>query len=92
MNTFAVLLLRLVNLLFTLYSAAIIIRAFLSWFNIGYTNPLGRFLFEVTEPLLAPLRRYVPIIGGLDFTPMVALVLLWLAESLLRTLILALFR
>lgn len=92
MNTFAVLLLRLVNLLFTLYSAAIIIRAFLSWFNVSYSNPLGRFLFEITEPLLAPLRRYVPIIGGLDFTPMVALVLLWLAESLLRTLILALFR
>ncbi|MCX7681563.1 MAG: YggT family protein [Anaerolineae bacterium] len=91
MNPFATLLLRLTNLAFTLYSAAIIIRAFLSWFNVSYHHPVGRFLFEITEPLLAPLRRYVPIIGGFDFTPMVALVLLWLAESLLRVLILALF-
>jgi YggT family protein len=88
----ATLLLRLVNLVFTLYSAAIIVRAFLSWFNISSHNQLARFLYEITEPLLAPLRRYVPVIGGLDFTPMVALVILWLVESLLSSLILALFR
>ncbi len=88
----ATLLLRLVNLVFTLYSAAIIVRAFLSWFNLSSHNKLVRFLYEITEPLLAPLRRYVPVIGGLDFTPMVALVILWLVESLLSSLILALFR
>ena len=50
-----------------------------------------RFLIRVTEPVLAPLRRYIPPMGGLDFTPMVALILLWIVEQLLRMLIVALF-
>jgi len=85
------LLLRLLNLLFTLYSFAIIARALLSWFRISRYHPVARFLIEITEPVLAPLRRYIPPVGGLDFTPMVALILLWILEQMLRTLILALY-
>ena len=85
------LLLRLVNLAFTLYSFAIIARSLLPWFRISYYHPVMRFLIRVTEPVLAPLRRYIPPMGGLDFTPMAALLLLWLAEQLLRMLIVALF-
>ena len=84
-------LLRLINLAFTLYSLAIIARSLLPWFRISYYHPVMRFLIRITEPVLAPLRRYVPPMGGLDFTPMVALLLLWLAEQLLRMLIVALF-
>ena len=84
-------LLRLINLLFTIYSFAIIIRSLLPWFGISYYRPVMRFLVQITEPILAPLRRYIPPVGGLDFTPMVALLLLWLAEQLLRMLILAMF-
>ncbi len=87
----AVALLRLINLLFTLYSFAIIARALLPWFRIGYYHPVMQFLLQITEPLLAPLRRYIPPMGGLDFTPMVALLVLWLVEQLLQMLILALF-
>lgn len=86
------LLLRLMNLLFTLYSLAFIARVFLSWFRISPYHPLARFLIQITEPLLAPLRRYIPPMGGLDFTPMVALLILTLVERLLRQLIVALFR
>jgi len=84
-------LLQLVNLLFTFYTLAIIARALLPWFRISYYHPVMRFLIRITEPVLAPLRRYVPPVGGLDFTPMLALFLLWLAERLLRALIIAIF-
>lgn len=74
---------QLVHLLFTLYSIAIIIRVLLSWFRVSYYHPAVHFLYQITEPLLAPLRRYIPPMGGLDFTPMVALILLWIAEQML---------
>jgi len=83
-------LLSLINLLFTLYSFAIIVRAFLPWLGVDIYHPVMRFLIAITEPLLAPLRRYVPLLGGLDFTPMVALILLWIMERLLRIVLLAL--
>lgn len=84
-------LLRVINLAFTLYTLAFIARSLLSWFRVDPYHPLARFLFQITEPILAPLRRYIPPIGGVDFTPWAALAILWIAEILLRTLILALF-
>jgi YggT family protein len=75
---------RTIGLVFSLYSLAIILRAFLPWFGVGYYHPVLRFCVRVTEPLLAPLRRVVPSVGGLDLTPMVALLALWLVEMALR--------
>jgi YggT family protein len=80
----------LISLFFTLYTLAFIARAFLSWMRISYYHLVARFLIQITEPVLAPLRRYIPPVGGLDFTPMVALLILWFVEQLLRTLLLAL--
>jgi YggT family protein len=87
----AAFLLQLINWVFTLYSFAFIIRAFLSWFRVDYYHPVVRFLIQITEPPLMLLRRYIPPVGGLDFTPMVALMALWFIERLLRTVILTLF-
>lgn len=87
----AAFLLQLISWIFALYSFAFIARALLSWFRVSYYHPVARFLIQITEPLLAPLRRYIPPTSGLDFTPMVALLILWIVERLLRTLILALF-
>lgn len=84
-------LLSLTRLVFALYSFAFIARALLSWFRTSYYHPVAHFLIQITEPLLAPLRRYIPPAGGMDFTPMVALLILWLVEQLLRTLIVVLF-
>jgi len=84
-------LLRLVDLVFTLYTLAFIARALLSWFRISYYHPVARFLIQITEPVLAPLRRFIPPMGGLDVTPMVALFILWFVEQLLKALIVALF-
>jgi len=83
-------LLRFINLLFTLYSLAIFARVLLPYLRVDRYHPVVRFLIQITDPLLVPLRRYIPPVSGLDFTPMVALLILWLIEQLLRTLILSL--
>jgi len=74
-------LLALINLLFTAYSLAVIVRSFLPWFGVSYYHPLMRFLIEITEPLLAPLRHVIPPVGGLDFSPMVALLIIWAVQQ-----------
>jgi YggT family protein len=83
-------LLRFVNLLFTLYSLAIFARVLLPYLRVDPYHPVVIFLIRITDPLLVPLRRYIPPVSGLDFTPMVALLIIWLIEQLLRTLILSL--
>jgi YggT family protein len=65
-----------VDLLFTVLIFAIIGRALLSWFNVGPDHPIGRLLYEITEPILGPLRKVIPRIGMIDITPIVAILLL----------------
>ena len=55
---------------------AIFARSIISWFPIDPRNPLVRILNEITEPILAPLRRVIPRIGLIDITPMVAIIVL----------------
>lgn len=62
---------------------AIIIRALVTWFPISPDNPIIRILDEVTEPIMAPLRRIVPRLGMIDITPIVALLLLQLLDQIL---------
>jgi len=82
--------LRFINLAFTLYEFAIIARALLPWFRVDPYHPVMRFLIQITEPLLAPIRRNLPTMGGLDFSPMVALLILWAVELLLQRVVLML--
>ena len=62
---------------------AIIIRALLSWFSIGGVQPVFRLLVEITEPVLAPIRRVLPTAGMLDFSPLVALLLIQVISGIL---------
>jgi YggT family protein len=77
-------LLYFVSTLFFILQFAIIIRALMSWFNPSPENPIVRLVMEITEPVLAPLRRIVPKIGMIDITPIVAILLLNVIESMLR--------
>jgi YggT family protein len=64
---------------------AIFVRVILSWTGIDPRNPLIEMLDQITEPILAPLRRIVPHFGMIDITPMVAMILLWfLAQAVAR--------
>lgn len=68
-----------VDLLFQILILAIIARALLSWFPVRPGNPfyaLAVILHQITEPILAPLRRIIPMIGMIDISPLVAILLL----------------
>ena len=68
-------------------SIAIFLRAILSWFALDPRNPLVQVLDQVTEPILAPLRRVIPRVGMIDITPLVAIILLqFLAQAVARSL------
>ncbi|MEO7970953.1 MAG: YggT family protein, partial [bacterium] len=64
-----------------LYSLLIFVRIILSWGTVGYQNRMMRFLINVTEPLLGPLRRYVPPVGAFDISPIIAFVIIWLMQA-----------
>ncbi len=57
---------------------AILIRSLLSWFPIDREGPVVRMIAAITDPILEPLRRVIPPLGMIDFTPMVAMILLFL--------------
>ena len=82
------LLYRVIDAVFWLLNLAILLRVLFSWINADPYSPLVRLVNQVTEPLLAPLRRHIPPLGGLDITPMVAIVIL---DLLRRVLITAIF-
>lgn len=67
--------------LISIYILLIVIRIIFSWGGIGYTNRVMRFLMDVTEPLLGPLRRIIPPLGMMDISPIVAFLILWLFQQ-----------
>lgn len=76
-----------ISILSFVLSAAIIIRALMSWFMPAGGGSLGRVLMDVTEPILAPIRRVLPPVGGIDFSPILALILVQVISSVLNGLI-----
>ena len=80
------LLITLIQMLFSVYSFIIIARAFLSMAGMDYYNPVMRFIYDITEPLLAPIRRYA-VVGMWDLSPIVALILLTIVEQIVIVLI-----
>ncbi len=74
---------QLIDLAITIYMVTIIAEAILSWFQQGGHHPVMVLLHQLNEPLLAPARRIIPSISGIDLSPLVVLVLLQLASMLL---------
>jgi len=65
------------------YTVAILLYALLSLLTQGQYHPLGALLAAICEPVLTPLRRVIPPVGGLDFSPLVVLLLLQAAKMLI---------
>ena len=63
------------------YTLLMFIRIILSWGRANYRSGLMRFLVNVTDPLLLPLRRVVPPVGMFDISPIVAFIILWLIQT-----------
>jgi YggT family protein len=70
------LLYRIVDLAFWLFNLAILLRVLLSWIQPGPSGPVVYWIYRITEPLLEPLRRVIPPFGGIDITPVIALMVL----------------
>jgi YggT family protein len=68
--------LRLLATLLDGYSLVVLAAVVMSWAQVGRQHPLARLVYDLTEPALAPLRRVLPAVGGLDFSPMVLLLIL----------------
>ena len=81
-NNFLGALAVLVDLILSAYMWVIIGRAIISWVNADPYNPIVRILYDITEPLLSRIRRVVPIMGGgLDFSPMILIMIIFFLRS-----------
>lgn len=69
-----------------LLTGAIIVRVLFSWFAMGggvAGGPVVRLLDDITEPILAPLRRVIPLLGTIDLSPIIAIILINFISSLI---------
>lgn len=71
MNPFA----ELVSIIINIYIDIVLLRFFLQYFRADFYNPLSQFVVKATDPLIKPVRKVVPGLGGLDIS---SLVLAWL--------------
>lgn len=69
--------------LIDLYSLVVLAAVIVSWIQLSPYHPIAKVLGNLTEPALAPIRKIIPPMGGLDITPMVLLVLLQLIKGML---------
>lgn len=77
----------LVQQAFQLYELLIIVRLILSWFQPRTYHPAIRLLYNLTEPVLAPARRLIPPMGGIDFSPIIVFIVLgWVRGVVVRIL------
>lgn len=84
MGNFIVALAKIIDLVLSIYLWIIIIQALLSWVNPDPYNPIVRFLYRVTEPVLAPIRRLMPGRGmGIDFSPLIVILIIYFLQFFL---------
>jgi len=92
MGGFLVPVIEVLDAVLAIYMWLVIIQAIASWliaFNVlnTYSRPVAMildFLYRVTEPVLRPIRQFVPSIGGLDVTPVILFLVIWFLRMELR--------
>ena len=90
LSNFLVAAARILNILLTILYWLILIRALISWVNPDPHNPIVQFLYKTTDPILYPIRRFLPLVFrfGIDISPIIAfLAIMFLKSFLVRTLI-----
>ena len=76
----------IVNAVYWVFTLSLLARVLFSWINIDRSNPLypiASLAYHITEPLLAPIRRVLPTMGTLDFSPMLAIILVAIIRGIL---------
>jgi YggT family protein len=74
---------EMISLIINIFLFAILIQVIMSWVNPSGYNPVIKLIHGLTEPLLAPVRRRMPDMGGLDLSPMIVMIGLVVLEMLL---------
>ena len=89
LGNFIMALVKIVDMALSLYMWIIIARALISWVNPDPYNPIVHFLYRVTEPVMAPIRRWLPLRGlGIDISPIIVIAaIIFLQNFLLKSLI-----
>lgn len=73
-----------IRIAFNVYSFILIARIIMSWMpNLNRYQPVIRFIYEMSDPYLNIFRRFIPPFGGMDFSPIVALIVLSVIENLI---------
>ena len=77
--------LQIISLLLQLFELALLARIVLSWFpNVDRSNPIIQFLFDITEPVLRPIRDMLPPGGMFDFSPLIVFLIIQVLATVLR--------
>jgi YggT family protein len=74
---------EMLEMIFNIFIYSILALVILSWVNPNGYNPAIGLIHSITSPIMSPLRRLIPSAGGMDFTPMIAMVALYLAQMLI---------
>ncbi len=77
----------LIHVLFTMYIYAVIVRMLLGLTRADFYNPFSQFILTVTNPVLTPLRKFIPSIGGIDTSAILLILVLKFVELVLRNLL-----
>ena len=83
-ENFIVALAKIIDIGLTIYIWLILGRAIISWVNPDPYNPIVVFLNRVTEPVMAPIRRLIPIRGlGIDISPVIVIMIIYFLQTFL---------
>lgn len=77
---------QLLDFILSVYTWIVLGRVIISWVNADPYNPIVKFLYEATEPLLGRIRRFLPMsMGGIDFSPVILVLGIVFLQSFLIT-------
>jgi len=92
MNTLLISILQFINVIIGIYIWVVIIAALITWVQPNPYNPIVRFLYAVTEPVYAFIRRYIPTnFGGFDIAPIIVILALQFLQILINNIIASLY-
>jgi YggT family protein len=74
-----------IGLIVKIYFFALLAMIILSWIAPGTSNPAAYLMYQITEPVMAPFRRVLPAMGGLDFSPILVFILINVIQIALRS-------
>jgi YggT family protein len=75
----------IIDTVFTLYILAVMLRLLLQWVRADFYNPISQFLLTITQPVLRPLRRFLPPIGNTDTASLFLLIALTMLKFIIIT-------